>query len=170
MNLRSLSLFFVLGLLWSVLAQGLEDDRDKPIQLEADRARLDQKSGVSVYEGNVMITQGSMRLAADTVTVYVENGVFQRMEAQGSPAKFQVKPAPEKADIHGEGRQINYDAANNKLIITTNAKVTQERAVFKGGRIEYDLLKDQVNAKGAGEGGRIQIILPSQSTPSPKQQ
>lgn len=118
----------------------------------------------------MVITQGSMRLAADTVTVYVEEGVLQRMEAQGNPAKFRLKPAPNKSDIFGEGRQINYDAAQANLILSTNAMVTQDEAVFRGGRIEYDLQKDQVNARGTGSGGRIHITLPPKSPTAPRQQ
>ena len=41
---------------------GLDSDRDEPIHIEADRAMLDEKEGTSIYEGNVQLRQGSLRL------------------------------------------------------------------------------------------------------------
>lgn len=46
-----------------------QGDRDKPIQIEADRASLDQLKGITVYEGNVVVTQGTILLRAAQVTV-----------------------------------------------------------------------------------------------------
>jgi hypothetical protein len=39
-------------------AAALPEDRNQPIQLEASRGQIDQKTGVSVYEGNVVISSG----------------------------------------------------------------------------------------------------------------
>lgn len=165
MSHRHLSLLLVLGLFTPVPTLALEEDRNQPIQLEADRARLDQKTGVSVYEGNVIISQGSMRLGANTVTIHTADGKFQRMEATGNPATFKLKPAPDKEEIHGQGRYIDYDAVNSKLILSDKAKVTQSQTVFEGDRIEYDLDKDLVNAKSTTKRGRIKITLPPQKSP-----
>ena len=66
------------------LAIALPEDRNQPIQLEASRGQIDQKTGVSVYEGNVVISQGSMRLNADVATIHIKDGGFQRMEATGN--------------------------------------------------------------------------------------
>jgi hypothetical protein len=42
----------------SPLVAALPEDRSQPIQLEASRGQIDQKTGVSVYEGNVVISSG----------------------------------------------------------------------------------------------------------------
>lgn len=141
------------------LLLGLPEDRNQPIQLEADSAQLNQKTGVSVYQGNVIITQGSMRLTADKVTIHQQNGSFQRMDAEGKPVTMQYKPAPEKEEIHGVSQQVEYNVSTAKMIMTTNARITQGQDVFSGDRIEYDLKEDLVKAKGAAQGGRIQFIL-----------
>ena len=46
-------------------ASALSTDRDQPINLEADEAELDQTEGVSTYVGNVVVTQGSMKVESD---------------------------------------------------------------------------------------------------------
>lgn len=134
------------------------EDREQPIQLEADRAELDQKSGVSVYEGNVVITQGSMRLAADKATIFTDDGVFQRMEATGKPVKWRYKPADNKDELFGTSQRMEYDALKNLVTMTNSAKVIQNKDVFTGDRIEYDLTADLVKARGE-DGRRIQITI-----------
>lgn len=141
------------GVAWS-----MPQDREQPIQLEADRAELDQKSGISIYEGNVVITQGSMRLAADKATVFTENGAFQRMEATGQPVKWRYKPADDKDELFGTSQRMEYDALKNSITMTKNAKVIQNKDVFTGDRIDYDLTADLVKARGE-DGRRIQITI-----------
>jgi lipopolysaccharide export system protein LptA len=137
----------------------LPDDRNQPIQLEADRAQLDQRTGISVYQGNVVITQGSMRLTADNVTIYLQDGNFQRMEAVGKPVTLRYKPAVNTEEINGVSKRVEYNAITAQVVMTTNAKITQGQDIFIGDRIEYDLKEDLVKAQGTPEGGRIQFIL-----------
>jgi lipopolysaccharide export system protein LptA len=158
-NLSQLALLTVPLLAYvSSIALGMPQDREQPIQLEADRAELDQKTGVSVYQGNVVITQGSMRLAADKATVFTDNGVFQRIEAMGQPVTWRYKPADDKDELFGTSQRMEYDASKNTIIMTKSAKVIQNKDVFTGDRIDYDLTADLVKARGE-DGRRIQITI-----------
>ena len=64
-------------------AAGLATDKDQPMDLEADAADIDEGRGVSVYTGNVVATQGSMRLESEKLTVHHPAGKAQRIEAEG---------------------------------------------------------------------------------------
>ncbi|HRD64647.1 MAG TPA: lipopolysaccharide transport periplasmic protein LptA [Candidatus Competibacter sp.] len=141
------------------LAAALPEDRNQPIQLEASRGQLDQKTGVSIYEGNVVITQGSMRLTADTATIYVKDSSFQRMDATGNPANLRYKPAADKPEIQGTSKRVEYDVASAKVVMSGGVRVVQGQDVFTGDRVEYDLKNDVIRAKGAGENGRIQFTI-----------
>ncbi|MFZ1641955.1 MAG: lipopolysaccharide transport periplasmic protein LptA [Candidatus Contendobacter sp.] len=141
------------------MAAALPEDRAQPIHLEASRGQLDQKTGVSVYEGNVVITQGSMRLTADTVTIYVKDNNFQRMEATGAPANLRYRPTADKPEIQGASQRVEYDVAGAKVIMSGSARLTQGQDVFTGDRVEYDLKGDVVRARGAGDNGRIQFTI-----------
>ena len=57
------------GLLISSLVFALSTDREQPIQIEADAAELDDASGITVYTGNVLVTQGTMRLWGNRLTI-----------------------------------------------------------------------------------------------------
>lgn len=159
------SIIIVLALLLCVPTPALSvpEDRDQPIQLEAERAELDQRTGTSIYYGNVVITQGSMRLVADKATIYTDGGSFERMEAVGNPVRWRYKPAADKDELYGTSQQIEYNAVDNLIVMTNNAKVTQNKDVFTGDWIEYDLSSDLVKARGR-EGQRIQMTI------QPKQQ
>lgn len=140
-------------------AAALPEDRNQPINLEASRGQLDQKTGVSVYEGNVVITQGSMRLTADTVTIHVKDNNFQRMEAVGAPANLRYRPTADKPEMQGTSKQVEYDVAGAKVIMSGGARLVQGQDVFVGDRVEYDLKGDVVRARGAGDNGRIQFTI-----------
>ena len=166
MNHPSLKSGLALALLLaSPLASALPEDRDQPIQLEAGRGQLDQKTGVSVYEGNVVISQGSMRLTADTATIHVKDGGFQRMEATGNPVTLRYQPAVDKPEIRGTSRRVEYDVAKARVTMSGGARLTQGRDTFTGEHVEYDLKNDVVRARGAGANGRIQFTIQPQAKP-----
>ena len=172
MNHRSASL--ALATTAMLVASGvvaLPEDRNQPIQLEAGRGQLDQKSGVSVYEGNVVITQGSMRLTADTATIHVKDGAFQRMDATGAPAGLRYRPAADKPELQGTSKRVEYDVATGRVVMSGGVRVVQGQDIFTGDRLEYDLKDDVIRAKGAGENGRIQFTIqpkPQNSAPGAK--
>ncbi len=168
MNRPSLKSGLILALallLASPPASALPEDRNQPINLEANRGQLDQKTGVSVYEGNVVISQGSMRLTADTATIHVKDGGFQRMEATGNPVTLRYKPTVDKPEIIGTSRRVEYDVASAKVTMSGGARLTQGRDTFTGDRIEYDLKSDVVRARGAGANGRIQFTIQPRAEP-----
>lgn len=145
--------------LLATTAAALPEDRTQPIRLEAGRGQLDQKTGVSVYEGNVVISQGSMRLTADTVTIHAKDNAFQRMEAAGAPATLRYQPTADKPEIQGTSQRVEYDVTAAKVIMSGNARLTQGQDQFSGERVEYDLKDDVVRARGASSNGRIQFTI-----------
>ena len=148
-------------------AIALPEDRSQPIQLEASRGQIDQKTGVSTYEGNVVISQGSMRLTSDTATIYVKDGGFQRMEATGKPVTLRYRPTADKPEIQGVSPRVEYDVVGAKVIMSGGARLTQGQDVFTGDRVEYDLKDDVVRARGAGKQGRIQFTIQPRANESP---
>jgi lipopolysaccharide export system protein LptA len=153
-------------LLLSGAAGALPEDRDKPIQLEADRGQWDQRAGTSFYEGNVVITQGTLNVKADTATVYMKDDRFQRIDAAGKPVAIRYKPSADKEELHATSLNAQYDAIREIIILTNNAKVTQAGDTFTGDYIEYELKTDMVRAKSE-KGSRIQIILQPKSERTP---
>ena len=53
-----------------------KSDRDKPVNIEADRVTIDDIKKESVFDGNVTMSQGTLMLKADKVIVKQDAGGF----------------------------------------------------------------------------------------------
>ena len=60
-------------------------DRDKPIELESDTMTSNDSKNSSVYTGNVILTQGTLLIKADELTVREDNQGFQHSTSIGPP-------------------------------------------------------------------------------------
>ena len=72
----TLTLISVTTPLWA-----LSTDKQKPVEVEADNFNLDDAKKITVYSGNVIITQGSMEIIADKVTIYGVRGTTDKVIA-----------------------------------------------------------------------------------------
>lgn len=141
------------------LAAALSSDRNQPMNIAADRANIDDKRGISVYQGNVEITQGSLRLTADELTVTTKNGDIIKSIATGRPATYRQQPDNKPQAIDAEALRIEYFADQQKVILLQKAKVKQDGDTFRSDRIHYDIAQDKVNAGDGSPGDRVRITI-----------
>ena len=66
--------------------RALDSDQEQPIRITADEALRDEKQGYTVYRGNVRMTQGTLRIEADAITIYHRSEEADRIVAEGRPA------------------------------------------------------------------------------------
>ena len=52
----------LLLLLSAAFTQALPEDRDQPMRITADKAERDDINGVTIYRGNVVLIQGTLKL------------------------------------------------------------------------------------------------------------
>jgi lipopolysaccharide export system protein LptA len=141
-------------------AFALSSDKEQPINVEADSVEINHKTGVSVYTGNVTLTQGSIHLDADTVTLYSRNNDIEKAIAEGKPAHYRQRPDGKLEDIRAQSQRMEYYTATGKLVLLDGAHVWQEQNQFSGNRIEYDVERSVVNASKAKSGKeRVQVII-----------
>lgn len=146
------------------LAPALSSDRNQPMNIEADRADIDDKSGISVYRGNVNITQGTTRLTADELTVTTKDGDIIKSIAVGQPATYRHRPDNKPDDVEAEALRIEYYADQQKVILLKNARVQQAGDTFRSDRIHYDIAQDKVNAGDGSPGDRVRITIQPKKT------
>ena len=162
-------------LLWLVgfaTASALTTDSEQPIQVEADFVELDEGTGITVYKGNVIVTQGSIRMTGDQLTVnFTDDQELKDAYLEGRPAYFKQRPDNKDYDTEGEARQIEYHARESLLYLIEAAKLTQGPKLFSGHRITYDTERSILTARKArsteipGGGptpptGRVKLIIP----------
>ncbi len=151
-------------------------DREKPITLEANRISVDDVKKVQVYEGNVVLSQGTLVIRSDRIIVTQDADGFQRGVAIGGPgglARFRQKREGKDEFIEGEGERIEHDARSEKTEFFIRAWVRSGLDEVKGNYISYDGLNEKylvtsgVSADGKGpakaEGGRVRAIIQPKS-------
>jgi lipopolysaccharide export system protein LptA len=147
------------GLLWAAAATALESDRNEPIQIEADKATIDDQ-GNSIYEGNVYLHQGTLQLRGSRMSLTLNNKRIERITLDGSPATFSQRPDGADTDQQADAGHIEYLTASQHLLLQGNAVVRQSgREEFRSERIEVNLRDNTVEAGGAGTGNRVHITL-----------
>lgn len=144
---------FLASTLAANLSHALPSDRQQPIHIQADTADLDDKKGIAIYRGDVVITQGTLKITGDTVTVVQDGkGDIKSFKSVGKPAYYEQLPEVGKDIVKAYGITIDYFAQQNKIVITDQARVIQSNNTFRGEKITYDTVKETVVAGRAQPG------------------
>ena len=160
--LQCIGLFFSLFLTGGAWA--LSTDKDQPIEIEADTADLDDEKGISIYRGNVVTTQGSVRMTGDIMTVYFTNDELDTLIMEGNPATYRQLPDDSEVYDEAEALRMEYYELKSLVILINKASFKQEGLSFSGNRIEYDTENSKVKAKSSvkqqnGSRERVKIII-----------
>lgn len=153
-----LASLLVAGMLAGAPAIARDDDREQPATIEADRAEIDRASGESLYFGNVVFEQGTLHLTGDRVAVATRDGVVDRAEAQGEPARIRQE-TDEGQLVRARGRTIDYDAGEGLVVLTGNAELQRDGERFAAGRIRYWPDSGRVEGGRGEDGERVQIRI-----------
>lgn len=140
----SIAVSLALSLALMSPSHALKSDRDQPATLDADEFDMDFQTGVRTYRGNVVYKQGSIRLFADELVVYFNEGELQRAVARGNLAKFRQLPDDGGAEIVGIALRIELDDVNQIVTLQDKAQVTQDTSTVTGKRIVYNMATERV--------------------------
>ena len=155
------SLFVACIISAPMIASALPSDANQPIRLLADRATYSERTGVTTYSGKVTIEQGTLKIAADNLTVNLDtnNRSIRSAVATGRPATMQQVVTQEKGLARGQANRIDYNAVTGIVTLTGNARLTQAGSSFSGNTIRYSLSEGDVEAN-AGAGQRVELVFP----------
>jgi lipopolysaccharide export system protein LptA len=144
----------------------LESDPDQPITIDSNTATYDDVSSTSIYTGNVISIQGSIRVNSDKLVVYFVDGDAEKLVFTGNKAKFKQTPNPGAEDITGEALTGNYYPKKNLLELIDEATVWQGNATYTSDLIEYDSKHSIVKAgEKTSDAKRVHVLLqPKQKT------
>ena len=138
MNVKNSLPFLVVLLLLSTLSLAEKADRDKPIEIVSDTMTMDDTKNVSIYTGDVILTQGTLIIKADELIVREDNQGFQHSTSTGNPTSFKQKREGVEEYIEGIGQRIEYDGHMDKVHIYRNAIVKRGNDTVMGDYIIYD--------------------------------
>jgi len=166
-------LTFTVGISLSPMVFSLPEDSQQPILISSNSAVKDDKRGLTIYQGDVDIKQGSLAIKADKVTIYVVAEEVTKIIAEGKPASFKQQPEPDKGDVLAKANKIEYRVSQKKITLTTDASLDQDGTSIAGDKINYDMVAARIEAAGNtesnGENGRVNVVIPppNQDKPSP---
>jgi lipopolysaccharide export system protein LptA len=157
-------------------------DRTKPLTIEADQpGTVDLLKQVVVFNGNVVIQQGTLTIRADRVEVReLPDGfrVATALGGNGKPATFRQRREGGDEHIEGSAERIEYDGRGDTLRFVGSAAMRRVRDgatadEITGGLITYDNTSEVFSVAGAAPGqtgGRVRAVLtppPAASAPPP---
>lgn len=160
LGLCSLSLVMLAAL----PARAEKADRDKPVNIESDTLRVDDAKQAATYEGNVVLTQGTLLLTADRLDVRQDDNGFNSGEAHGltKPVYFRQKQEARDQYVEGVGKRIDYDALTDIVKLIGNARLKRGDEEVRGNLIIYDAKTETYRAVGTeptGATGRVRAVI-----------
>lgn len=118
--------------------------------MSADEARR-----VSVFEGNVVLTKGTISLRGDRIVVRIDPEGYQHATVTGNPVRFKQRgdAAPGRAAVwtEAEALRVEIDEKNERIELFERAKVLRDQDEVRG---EYMLLDQRSDflSVSAGKG------------------
>lgn len=128
---------------------GISADPSAPVEITADNLTVDQDSGTAVFEGNVVLGQGELRLSAGRVQVVYNGtaGQISRLSASGGVTFVTDTEAAEATSA-----EYNLDAGT--LTMTGDVLLTQGASA-----ISADTMRINLTTGAAQMDGRVRTIL-----------
>jgi lipopolysaccharide export system protein LptA len=129
---------------------GLKSDTSQPVEVTSDQLAVNQTDGTALFTGNVVVVQGDMRLAAESVRVEYakdDKSKVERITASGGVTLVSATDA-------AEGSEAVYTVANGEVVMTGDVLLTQNGGTIAGQKLIVDL------DTGTGRmDGRVKTVL-----------
>lgn len=175
-SLTALTLLLAAGLPATAFAE--KADRDKPVNLEADKVTVDDRTKTHTFEGNVVFTRGTLTIKAAKVVVTQDASGYQKgvaISGEGGLARFRQKREGKDVWMEGEAERIEHDAKTEITRFFSRAYVKNGGDEVRGQYIQYDSLSENytvtnsADAKTVPSGGdqskRVRAIIQPKHSP-----
>lgn len=127
----------------------IRQDTNAPVEVTADNLAVDQATGKAVFEGNVLIGQGALRLSAKKVEVvyHQSSAGIASLEATGGVTLVSGADAAEAA-------RADYDIDSGTIVMTGDVLLTQGPSALTAQKMTVDLKNGTARMSG-----RVKTIL-----------
>ena len=153
-------------------------DKDKPTNIEANKMSSDEARRMSIFEGNVVLTNGTLVVRAERIVVRQDADGFQFATAYGKPVRFRqkgdVKGGKEGVWTDGEALRIEIDSRNERVELFERARVTRDQDTVNGDyifvdqRTEFFSVSAAKDAAPASPEARVKAVLQPKTKPAAK--
>ena len=131
---------------------------NEPINVSADAFLADMKGKTGTYSGNVIVTQGKLKLRADKVRVNVIDNKPDKIEATGHVVF-------DSASGTAQGDAGVYDVAPRTITLNGHVVLAKDKNVMRVTTLVVNLVTGAATLQSKGaNGGRVQGLF----TPPPQ--
>ncbi len=156
----------VASLFAPLAAHAEKADKDKPTNIEANRMSSDDARRISIFEGNVVLTKGTILVRADRITVRQDPEGYQISVATGNPARFRQKRDGKEEWIDGDALTIEIDDKREKIDLREQAHLMRDKDEVRGDVITVDtrseffsVLSGKSVSSAANPEGRVRAVI-----------
>ena len=151
-------------LAYAALAAAEKADQEKPTQIEANRMSADDARRMNIFEGNVVLTKGTLSVRADRIVVRQDAEGYQLSTATGRPVRFKQRQDPKEGEkegrwMDGEAQRIEIDDRNQKIELFGNARVNRGGDEVAGNYIFVDQRSEFFSVTSGKSGGRVRAVI-----------
>ena len=145
-----------------VLAE--QADSTKPTQIEANRMSADDARRTNTFEGNVIVTRGTLNIRADKIVVRQDKDGNQYATATGNPVRFRQRQDPKPPDkegtwMEGEAKRVELDDKAGKVELFESARVNRGGDDVTGDYILVDQKSDFFTVTPGKGQGRVRATI-----------
>ena len=139
------------------------DDKSAPVTVDADQLENLQREGLIVFTGNVVASQNNSTQYADRMEVY--------LDARGAAIVRTVSTGNVRIITRdcrtGTAKRVEYDDAEQRVVLIGNARVWRDDNVVTGERITIYLAEDRSIVEG-GKQERVKAVFYPKGPEPPK--
>lgn len=129
--------------------KSLQQDNSLPVNVASDSLSVDQSTGIAVFDGNVVVTQGAMTIKS--ASARVEN----KADGNGIEKLFFTGRVTFSSDTEAaEANEAVYTVDKGEVVMTGDVLLTQGSTTIAGQTLVYDLK----NGTGTMQ-GRVQTTF-----------
>ncbi|MDR7097988.1 lipopolysaccharide export system protein LptA [Lysobacter niabensis] len=142
-------------------------DRNQAMDIEAGASAggLDDRQPTVLSQG-VNITQGSLKIQADTATVTTRGGDPVRAVLTGGPVKLSQQ-LDDGTPMNATAGRVDYDLVSDVVVFTDKVNIQQPRGSLSGPRVVYNMKTGMVNSSSDSTGRVRMTIQPRNPQPAP---
>lgn len=125
----------------------------EPISVNADTLEFDYRSRILTYTGDVVVTQGDMKLQSDTLKVALDEHADNRVKEVVADGQVRLS----KGARWATGGHAVFDQIQKTVILSQNAELHDGPNQVSGNRVVIYL--DQERSVVEGGTGRVKAVL-----------
>jgi lipopolysaccharide export system protein LptA len=155
--------------------QGFSQNREQPVQIDAERLEVREKDKVATFSGKVHVIQGDTDMRSQSMLVFYEEEAKGKDSGTKKTAKA-AQPGPggssqiKRIEAYGDvvvtqkdqtatGDKAIFDMRANTVSLAGNVVISQCQNIVRGDLLAVDLTSGVSHVEKSREGGRVQALI-----------